>query len=362
MNILIIVSKKMKKLPLEKDIETKKVLKKLSSAHRALAELKGIVSSIPNENILINTLGLQEAKDSSAIENIITTHDDLYKAELKLDGLKSLNAKEVQNYIAALKKGFQLISKHKTLTNNDIIKIQSVLEKNSAGFRKLPGTALKNTTTGETIYTPPQDYNTIQELMTNLEKFINDDALSDFDPLIKMAIIHYQFESIHPFYDGNGRTGRIINVLYLVIKNLLDIPILYLSRYIIKHKAGYYRLLQEVRNTNNWENWLIYMLDGIEQTAKETILLIGNIRELMFEYKYLLRDNYKFYSQDLLNNLFKHPYTKIEFIEKDLAVSRITAANYLNKLSKDGLLRKERLGTGNYYINEKLFKILTRNN
>jgi Fic family protein len=233
---------------------------------------------------------------------------------------------------------------------------------NSAGFRKLPGTALKNTTTGETIYTPPQDYNTIQELMTNLEKFINDDTLSDFDPLVKMAIIHYQFESIHPFYDGNGRTGRIINVLYLVIKDLLDIPILYLSRYIIKHKVGYYRLLQKVRDTNDWENWLLYMLDGIEQTAKETLFLIGQIRELMFEYKYLLRDNYKFYSQDLLNNLFKHPYTKIEFIEKDLAVSRITAANYLNKLSNDGLLRKEKLGTGNYYINEKLFKILTQSN
>jgi Fic family protein len=352
----------MKKLPIEKDVETKQVLKKLSSAHRALAELKGIVSSIPNESILINTLGLQEAKDSSAIENIITTHDDLYKAELKFDGLKSLNAKEVQNYIAALKEGFQLISKHKTIKNNDIIKIQSVLEMNSAGFRKLPGTALKNTTTGETIYTPPQDYNTIQELMTNLEKFINDDTLSDFDPLVKMAIIHYQFESIHPFYDGNGRTGRIINVLYLVIKDLLDIPILYLSRYIIKHKVGYYRLLQKVRDTNDWENWLLYMLDGIEQTAKETLFLIGQIRELMFEYKYLLRDNYKFYSQDLLNNLFKHPYTKIEFIEKDLAVSRITAANYLNKLSNDGLLRKEKLGTGNYYINEKLFKILTQSN
>ena len=315
----------MKKLPVEKDIETKKVLKKLSFAHRALAELKGIVSSIPNENILINTLGLQEAKDSSAIENIITTHDDLYKAELKLDGLKSLNAKEVQNYIAALKKGFQLISKDKTLTNNDIIKIHSVLEKNTSGFRKLPGTALKNAATGETIYTPPQDYNTIQKLMTNLEMFINDDSLSDLDPLIKMAIIHYQFESIHPFYDGNGRTGRIINILYLVIKNLLDIPILYLSRYIINQKAGYYRLLQEVRNTDNWENWLFYMLDGIEQTAGETILLIGNIRELMLEYKYLLRNNYKFYSQDLLNNLFKHPYTKIEFIEKDLGVSRITS-------------------------------------
>lgn len=352
----------MKKLPINQDIETKKVLKKLSSAHRALAELKGIVSSIPNENILINTLGLQEAKDSSAIENIITTHDDLYKAELKLDGLKSLDAKEVQNYIAALKKGFQLISKHKMITNNNIIKIQSVLEKNSAGFRKLPGTALKNVTTGEIIYKPPQDYQTIQELMTNLEHFINDDTLSDFDPLVKMAIIHYQFESIHPFYDGNGRTGRIVNILYLVIKDLLDIPILYLSRYIIKHKADYYKLLQEVRETDNWENWLLYILSGIELTAKATILLIGNIRELMLDYKHILRDNYKFYSQDLLNNLFKHPYTKIEFIVRDLSVSRITAANYLNKLSTDGLLRKERLGTGNYYINEKLFKLLTQGN
>ena len=353
---------KLKKLPLEKDIETKIVLKKLSSAHRALAELKGIVSSIPNESILINTLGLQEAKDSSAIENIITTYDDLYKAELKFGRFKSLDAKEVQNYIAALKKGFQLISKNNILSNNDVIEIQSVLENNDAGFRKVPGTVLKNYSTGETIYTPPQDYNTIQELMTNLEKFINDDTLSEFDPLVKMAIIHYQFESIHPFYDGNGRTGRIINVLYLVIKDLLDLPILYLSRYIIEHKIEYYKLLQEVRKTNNWENWLLYMINGIEQTAKETIMLIVQIRLLMFEYKFFIRDNYKFYSQDLLNNLFKHPYTKIEFIENDLGVSRITAANYLNKLSKDGLLRKEKLGTGNYYINEKLFKILTRKN
>ncbi|MCK5536994.1 MAG: Fic family protein, partial [Bacteroidales bacterium] len=197
--------KELKRLPLNKDIESRKILKKLTSAHRALAELKGIVSSIPNESILINTLGLQEAKDSSAIENIITTHDDIYKAELNLEGFKSLNAKEVQNYIAALKKGFQLISKNKILTNNDIIEIQSVLEKNNAGFRKVPGTALKNATTGEIVYTPPQDYKTIQELMTNLEQFINDETLSDFDALVKMAIIHYQFESIHPFYDGNGR-------------------------------------------------------------------------------------------------------------------------------------------------------------
>ena len=350
---------KLKKLPLIQDIETKKILKKLASAHRALAELKGIVSSIPNENILINTLGLQEAKDSSAIENIITTHDDIFKAELNLEGFKSLNAKEVQNYISALKKGFGLITKNKILTNNDIIAIQSELEKNNAGFRKVSGTALKNSTTGEIVYTPPQDYDTILDLMTNLEQYINDERMSEFDTLVKMAIIHYQFESIHPFYDGNGRTGRIINVLYLVMNDLLNLPILYLSRYIIEHKTDYYKLLQEVRETDNWENWVLYMLDGIEQIAKETIVLIGKIRDLIYEYKNLLRNNYKFYSQDLLNNLFKHPYTKIEFIENDLGVSRITASKYLNQLAKDKVLKKEKLGTGNYYINEKLIKILT---
>tara|TARA_R110001599_G_scaffold95825_3_gene248370 strand:- start:16466 stop:17539 length:1074 start_codon:yes stop_codon:yes gene_type:complete len=352
-------SEKLKKLPLKQDIETKKILKKLASAHRALAELKGIVSSIPNENILINTLGLQEAKDSSAIENIITTHDDIFKAELNLDGFKSLNAKEVQNYISALKKGFGLIKKNRILTNNDIIEIQSELEKNNAGFRKVPGTALKNAITGEIVYTPPQEYDTILDLMRNLEQYINDENMSEFDTLVKMAIIHFQFESIHPFYDGNGRTGRIINVLYLVMNDLLNLPVLYLSRYIIEHKVDYYRLLQEVRETDNWENWILYMLDSVEQISKETIVLIGKIINLIFEYKNLLRNNYKFYSQDLLNNLFKHPYTKIEFIENDLGVSRITASKYLNQLAKDKVLKKEKLGTGNYYINERLIKILT---
>ena len=355
-------SQKLKKLPLKQDVETKKVLKKLASAHRALAELKGIVSSIPNENILINTLGLQEAKDSSAIENIITTHDDIFKVELNLNGFKSLNAKEVQSYISALKKGFGLIKKNKILTNNDIIEIQSELEKNNAGFRKVPGTALKNATTGEIVYTPPQEYDTILDLMRNLEQYINDENMSEFDTLVKMAIIHFQFESIHPFYDGNGRTGRIINVLYLVMNDLLNLPVLYLSRYIIEHKADYYSFLQEVRETNNWENWILYMLDSVENISKETIVLIGKIRDLIFEYKNLLRNNYKFYSQDLLNNLFKHPYTKIEFIENDLGVSRITASKYLNQLAKDKVLKKEKLGTGNYYVNEKLIKILTLKN
>jgi Fic family protein len=351
---------KLKELPLIVDVETKAVLKSLPSAHAALAELKGIASTIPNQNILINTLGLQEAKDSSAIENIITTHDDLYKSELNLASFKSLEAKEVQNYISALKKGFELIKTKGLITNNIIVEIQKELEGNSAGFRKLPGTALKNSSTGETIYTPPQDINEINKLMTNLEKFINDPSMCDYDPIIKMAIIHYQFESIHPFYDGNGRTGRIINILYLIIEKLQNLPILYLSNYIIKNKADYYRLLQELRDNENWEEWLLFMIHGIEKTSRETIELIFQIKDLMMEYKHKLRDNYKFYSQDLLNNLFKHPYTKIEFIVNDLNVSRITAANYLNKLAEDGILKKERIGTGNYYINEKLFNLLTK--
>ncbi len=350
---------KLRPLPLDLDVETRAVLKSLPSAHAALAELKGIASTMPNQSILINTLGLQEAKDSSAIENIITTHDDLYKAELDIDSFKSLNAKEVRNYVAATKTGFDLISKTGSLTNRIVLKIQEVLEGNTAGFRKLPGTALKNTSTGETIYTPPQDPGEIRDLMANLEKFINDREACDFDPLVKMAIIHYQFESIHPFYDGNGRTGRIINILYLIQEKLQDLPILYLSSYIIKNKSDYYRLLQEVRTKNSWEEWLLFMIRAVDQTSRETIDLIIKIRELMMNYKRALRDNYKFYSQDLLNNLFKHPYTKIEFIQRDLNVSRITAANYLNRLADDKLLTKNKLGTANYYVNDPLFKLLS---
>lgn len=350
---------KLEELPLPIDVETKAVLKSLPSAHASLAELKGIASTIPNQIILINTLGLQEAKDSSAIENIITTHDDLFKSELNLDSFKSLEAKEVQNYISALKKGFELIQSKGFITNSVILEIQKELEGNNAGFRKLPGTSLKNSSTGETIYTPPQDFSEINRLMSNLEKFMNDPSICDYDPIVKMAIIHYQFESIHPFYDGNGRTGRIINILYLIIEKLQNLPILYLSNYIIENKSDYYRLLQQLRDDENWEEWLLFIIHGIEKTSRETIELIIQIKELMMNYKHKLRDNYKFYSQDLLNNLFKHPYTKIEFIVTDLKVSRITAANYLNKLAEDGLLKKERIGTGNYYVNEPLFNLLS---
>ncbi len=347
-------------LPIQKELESRKILKALPKAHAALAELKGIASTIPNQNILINTLGLQEAKDSSAIENIITTHDDLFKSELNLKSVRSLEAKEVQNYIAAMKRGFQLVSEKQILTNNVILQIQETLEKNKAGFRKLPGTALKNSVTGEVIYTPPQDFDTISGLMKNLESFINDNSISDYDPLVKMAIIHYQFESIHPFYDGNGRTGRIINILYLILNELLDLPILYLSKFIIRNKGDYYRLLQNIRDKENWEDWILFMVRGIYETATETIALVHDIKSLMFRIKHELRENYKFYSQDLLNNLFKHPYTKIEFVIRDLKVTRITASNYLNRLSEDGILIKEKIGNANYYINKPLFELMTK--
>lgn len=345
-------------LPLAQDVETKAVLKRLAPAHRRLAELKGVARTIPNEQILINTLTLQEAKDSSAIENIITTHDELFKAELFIESLTSLAAKEVQNYAYALRKGFELVRKNKILTDNHILEIQEELERNRAGYRKVPGTALKNQQTGETVYTPPQDYDTINRLMKNLSDFINDDSLSDIDHLVKLAIIHHQFESIHPFYDGNGRTGRIINILYLVTKELLDLPVLYLSRFIIQNKAEYYRLLQTVRDESDWESWILFMLQGIEETAVQTIRLIEQMREMMADYKRRLRtDLPKLYSQDLLNNLFRHPYTKIEFVQNELGVTRKTASQYLKQLVDNDYLKLIKIGTSNFYLNEPLFDL-----
>jgi Fic family protein len=348
-----------KLLPLKIEVETKKVLRKAAIAHKALAELKGVVTSIPNENILIETLTLREARESSAIENIISTFSEVYQSNLFTNQFMSAAAKEVHLYAKALKTGFHLVKKHQLLTNNYILEIQQEVEENSAGFRKLPGTKLLNDKTGEVIYTPPQDHETIMELMNNLEKFINDDNMMDADPLIKMAIIHHQFESIHPFYDGNGRTGRIINILYLIKKQLLDLPVLYLSRYIIQHKNEYYHLLQKVRDTGEWEEWILYMLDGVEQTANESIVLIGQIKNLMQQYKQTIRTQLpKLYSQDLLNNLFKFPYTKIEYIENELGVSRNTAIRHLEALVKEGLLVKQKIGRDNFYINQPLFDLL----
>lgn len=346
-------------LPLAEDVETKAVLRALSRAHRYLAELKGTARTIPNESILINTLTLQEAKDSSAVENIITTQDELFKAELFIDQKPSLATKEVQRYAIALRKGFAIVREHQLITLPHILKIQAELEENNAGLRTNPGTTLKNDRTGEVVYVPPQHPDAIKEYMSNLVQFINDDRLSELDPLVKMTIIHHQFESIHPFYDGNGRTGRIINILYVVAKELLDLPILYLSRFIIRDKAAYYRLLQSVRDEGHWEKWIVYMLNGIEETARQTIELIGQIRQLMQEVKQRLRKEWpKLYSQDLLNNLFRHPYTKIEFVMQDLGVSRPTASSYLSQLVDSGLLSLHKIGRNNYYVNDRLVLLL----
>jgi len=346
-------------LPNIAELESRAVLKKSAEAHRYLAELKGVAASIPNEEILINTLSLQEAKNSSEIENIITTHDDLYRANLFEEAVNPAT-KEVQDYAAALKQGFATVRRQQLIRLADILAVQQLLEKNRAGLRRLPGTDLKNARTGEVIYTPPQHGDEIAALMDNLVRYINDNELCDADPLVKMAIIHHQFESIHPFYDGNGRTGRILNLLYLVAQGLLNLPVLYLSRYFIHDKGRYYRELQAVRDTGDWQPWLLYMLDAVIDTAQSTIALITGIKELMASYKQGIRTLLpKIYSQDLLNNLFNHPYTKIDFVMRDLGVTRITATRYLDLLVEQQFLQKQKIGRGNYYINQPLYALLT---
>ncbi len=349
-------------LPLTYELETKPVLKKLAKAHRALAELKGVAALIPNEAILINTLSLQEAKDSSAIENIITTHDELYRSDVLTQHYVSMATKEVYNYASALTHGYAQVKRLGIITNNHLLEVQAQLEENRAGFRKVPGTALLNEQTGETVYTPPQSPMQIEVLMSNLEQFINDDDLCDWDPLVKMAVMHHQFESIHPFYDGNGRTGRILNILYLVRCGLLDSPILYLSRFINQNRSDYYRLLQAVRTEvdplHSWEAWVLYMLEGVEQTSYQTIRLIQGIKGLMQQYKHTLRQELpKIYSQDLLNIVFSHPYTKIAFVEQGLGVSQVTAIRYLSELTRIGLMHKTKISRESYYVNEPLFAL-----
>lgn len=347
-------------LPLKHDLETKSVLKQLSKANRQLAELKGIAYTIPNEQILISTLTLQEAKESSEVENIVTTQDDLYQASANVKGkVPNPATKEVLNYREAIQHGYNLVKKKGLLTNAMIKEIQQRLENNDAGFRTVPGTKLKRDD-DVVVYVPPQDSVQILKLMGNLERFINDDELCELDPLIKMAIIHHQFESIHPFYDGNGRTGRIVNILYLVLKGLLDLPILYLSRYITHNKGEYYRLIQEIRDSDGnsvgcWERWVIFMLKGVEEVAIETIGIVKSISQMMTEYKKILRPLFgKQYKHELLNNLFFHPYTKIDFLMNDIQVQRKTAAKYLDMIVEQGLLSKVKIGKENYYINDGL--------
>ena len=341
-------------------VETIAILKQESKSAVALAELKGLTNTLPNPNILINAVILKEAQASSEIENVITTQDKLYQAlyakSTKPDGA----TKEVLRYREALLMGTRLIKERGFLNTNGIIAIQKELEENNAGLRKLPGTALINDLTNEVIYTPPDNFDTISDLMKNLEQYLNDGA-DDVSSLIKLAIQHYQFESIHPFYDGNGRTGRIINVLFLILKGLLNEPVLYLSSYIIQNKGDYYRLLQEVRTENNWEDWILYILKGIEQTALSTIEQINKINHLFSETQKLVQEKLpRIYSKDLIEQLYIHPYCKIEFLVNNLGIERKAASRYLNGLEEIGILKSQQKGKEVIYINTKLYNLLKK--
>lgn len=344
-------------LPPAAELETRPVLRQLARASRALAELKGYAATIPNQHILLNAVTINEAKDSSALENIVTTHDELYRA-MSQSGYKNPAAKEVVSYRSALWYGFQLVRQSGLLTTNMIIDIHAHIETNRGGIRKIPGTILRNDATGATIYTPPSGEQQILDLMSNLERYINED-FNGIDPLIKMAVIHYQFESIHPFYDGNGRTGRIINVLYLILTDLLDSPILYLSRYINRNKTAYYRLLQEVRTDNNWQDWSVYILTGVEETAEETLALVKRINAEVEDMTADIKEKLpKIYSKELVDLLFYEFYTKIGYVSVSLGVSRRTAVNYLNALEENGFLVSEKMGKERIYQNKRLFDLV----
>ncbi|MBO9620952.1 MAG: Fic family protein, partial [Niabella sp.] len=330
-------------------IETIPILRQVAKSAIALAELKGLAHTLPNPSILLNAVILKEARASSEIENVITTHDKLYQA-LSAKGIEiDAATKEVLRYREAILEGYHVVQKRGFLNTNTIIAIQKVLEANNAGLRKLPGTSLKNAVTGEIIYTPPDDKETILALMKNLEDYLNEE--NEVSPLIKLAVQHYQFESIHPFYDGNGRTGRILNVLYLILHGLLDSPVLYLSDYIIKRKSDYYRLLQEVRTTNQWEDWILFMLKAVEETSRQTISQINAIKILFDQTQDKIRSKTpKLYNKELLELIFEQPYSKIEFVVDRMRVSRITASKYLKNLEQLGILVPKKVWKETLYI------------
>lgn len=340
------------------DIERLDVLREAAKANRKLAELKGYSEIVPNKNILINAITIREAKESSEIENIVTTHDELFRAMASSTFLTG-PTKEVINYKNALWHGIELIKEHSILTTNMIVEIQAIIEGNNAGIRTQMGTVLMNDKTGEVVYRPPGTETEIRELLSNLEKYINED--DEIDPLIKLAVIHYQFESIHPFYDGNGRTGRIINELYLVMKELLDSPILYLSSYILETKSEYYRLLNEIQRSGKWCEWILYILKGVQTTAEKTLQLLKAINTLIDSTSIEIKEKLpKIYSKELVELIFTEFYTRISSVEEELAVTRKTASGYLSELVEAGILEMEQKGKEKIFINRRLIELMKR--
>jgi len=346
------------KLPPDQDIETKAILLKTITASRALAQLNGALVNLPNPTLFLDTIHLQEAKASSEIENIITTNDELYKTLIADHKLENSLTKEVLNYKEAIWLGLEKLEKKPFITTNLCIEIVQCIKKNKASIRAIPGTSLKNNN-GETIYTPPSGENVIREKLSDLEKFINTNH--GIDPLIKMAAMHYQFEAIHPFSDGNGRTGRILLLLYLKISGLLNIPALYLSGYIINHKKSYYNNLRKVTEEGNWEPYLLYMLDMIEITAKKGLLQLDAINQLMDTTATDIKTKLpKVYSKDLIEVLFQLPYTKRQtLINANLGTLK-TVGNYLMLLEQHGILKSNKVGKEKLYINYRLLDILDK--
>ncbi len=294
---------------------------------------------------------------SSEIENIITTQDELYKALTVNQTNISAATKEVVDYRKAIFYGFDLAKNQGFLRVYDIVSIQQKLVDNTAGIRSTPGTVLKNDKTGDVVYTPPQDKAEILDLLTNFINHFNQQ--DDLSPLINLAILHYQFESIHPFYDGNGRTGRILNILYLILNELIDVPILYLSSYIIDNKPDYYRLLNQTNRTGHWEEWIMFMLKAVESTSRDTITRITNIKDLLDSTIVKVQENApKVYRKELVELLFEQPYSKIEFVVNKLGVERKAASRYLKELKEIGIVEAQKVGRETLYINKKLIEIL----
>ncbi len=347
-------------LPPKADIETRKVLKKAIGANRALAELKGKAFIIPNQEILLNNITLQEARASSEVENVITTNDNLFRALSSGTKAGDPATKEVLNYREALWHGFDFVKEKGFLTTNLFINIMQTIKRTGEGIRRpLPKTVLGDGATGEIVYTPPEGEDVIRDKLKNLECFLNDDSMSEFDPIVKMAISHYQFEAIHPFGDGNGRTGRIINVLYLIGKGLLDLPILYLSSYIIANKSAYYLNLRNVTAKNDWESWIFYMLDAVEKTAFETIEKIQSIKDLMdWSIVKIKKELPRIYSKELVETLFEQPYCKVKSLVDKKIAERRTASLYLQRLEEINILDGKKVGRENLYINSGLFELL----
>lgn len=344
-------------LPPAGDIETAAVLKKAISASRAMAELKGMAERMPNQAMLIDSLVLQEARASSEIENILTTNDEVYKAASDEALPASGEAKEVLRYRQALNHGFRQIQT-RPLATGLFVEIAQFIKEMQFDIRRMPGTRIANGK-GETIYTPPEGETVIRDKLRELENFMHAD--DDLDVLVKMALLHYQFEAIHPFPDGNGRTGRILNILYLVDQGLLNLPVLYLSRYIIDHKAAYYEGLRRVTEEGAWHDWVLYMLDAVEQTSIRTHGQITAILALMESVRERVqREAPGIYSKDLIEQIFKQPYCKIQFLERAGLGTRQTCAKYLRELESMGILKGQKMGREVYFINGALFTLLTQ--